>query len=216
MSLTLVIGNKNYSSWSLRPWLMLKMMGVPFEEVLIPIYMEGSREQILEYSPAGKVPFLRHDQIDVWDSLAITEYLAETYPQHGVWPEGREARALARSVCAEMHSGFVPLRKTMTMNVRRRVEGFEIAPDVAENVARVEEIWLDARGRFGSEGPFLFGRFTAADAFFAPVVTRFETYDVRVSAESRSYMDAVLALPPMREWMRDAAEEPWTLPQFEV
>jgi glutathione S-transferase len=216
MTLTLIIGNKNYSSWSLRPWLALKGPGIGFDEVVIPIYIEGSREQILQHSPSGKVPALRHGEITVWDSLAIIEYAAEAFPDAAIWPAGREARAWARSICAEMHSGFVPLRKQMTMNVRRRIPGFPVAEDVAENVARIETIWSETRRRFGGGGPFLFGSFSAADAFYAPVVTRFVTYDVQVSAESRAYMDAVLGHPDMRDWCRSAAEESWTLPQFEV
>jgi glutathione S-transferase len=216
MTLTLVIGNKNYSSWSLRPWLALKAAGISFDEVVIPIYVEGSREQILKHSPSGKVPALRHGEISVWDSLAIIEYAAEVFPDAGIWPADREARAWARSICAEMHSGFVPLRKQVTMNVRRRVPGFPVAEDVAENIARIEAIWSETRGRFGGNGPFLFGTFSAADAFYAPVVTRFETYDVQVSAGSRAYMDAVLGQADMRNWCRAAAEESWTLPQFEV
>ncbi|MGQ4272985.1 glutathione S-transferase family protein [Terrihabitans sp. B22-R8] len=216
MSLTLIIGNKNYSSWSLRPWLAMKQTGIAFEEVVIPIYIEGSKQQILSHSPAGKVPALNDDGFVVWDSLAIIEYLAELVPERGLWPADRHARAMARAICAEMHSGFVPLRKALTMNARRRIADFEAPPEALENVARIEEIWSAVRGRYGAGGPFLFGQFTAADAFYAPVVSRFETYGIEVAPENRAYMDGVLNLPAMQDWNRAAAAEPWTLPQFEV
>jgi glutathione S-transferase len=216
VSITLAIGNKNYSSWSLRPWLALKGADIPFEEVVVPMYVEGSKETILTHSPSGKVPALKHGDITIWDSLAIVDYLAEEFPEHGLWPHDRAARAMARSICAEMHSGFVPLRKHMTMNVRRRVENFELNEDVATDVARIEQIWAEARSRFGATGPYLFGRFSAADAFYAPVVTRFVTYGIKVSPESREYMDTILNHPAMREWIAAAEQEPWTLPQFDV
>lgn len=216
MSITLAIGNKNYSSWSLRPWFALKGTEIPFDEVVIPMYVEGSKEKILEHSPAGKVPSLKHGTITVWDSLAIIDYLAEEFPEHGFWPYDRAARAMARSICAEMHAGFVPLRKHMTMNVRRRVDNFEVPEYVAKDIARIEAIWAEARSRFGQTGPYLFGRFSAADAFYAPVITRFETYGIKVTPESREYMDTILNHPAMREWREAAAAEPWTLPQFEV
>ena len=215
MSLTLVLGNKAYSSWSMRPWLALKQAGIPFEEIVIPMYVEGSKEKMLAQSPAGKVPVLKHGEITVWDSLAIIEYAAETFPEAGLWPKDRAARALARSISAEMHSGFVPLRKHYTMNVRRQYSAFPREAEADANVARIEELWADARRRFGQGGPFLFGAFSGADAMYAPVVTRFKTYEIEVSPESRAYMDAVLALPAMREWYADSAAEPWTLPQYE-
>ena len=215
MSLTLVLGNKAYSSWSMRPWIALKQAGIPFEEIVIPIYIEGSSEELHKHSPAGKVPILKDGGLTVWDSLAIIEYAAERFPQAGIWPEERDARALARSISAEMHSGFVPLRKLCTMNVRRHYPGFDIPADVRKDVDRIDQIWNEARARYGRGGPFLFGRWSGADAMYAPVVTRFETYDVKVSKASRDYMDAVLALPAMQEWYEGAKAETWVLPQYE-
>ena len=149
MSLTLVLGNKAYSSWSMRPWLALKQAGIPFEEIVIPMYLDETKEKMLAQSPAGKVPVLKHGEVTVWDSLAILEYLAETFPDAALWPKDREARALARSISAEMHSGFVPLRKHYTMNVRRQYSDFPREAEADANVARIEELWADARRRFG-------------------------------------------------------------------
>jgi glutathione S-transferase len=213
MSYTLVLGNKAYSSWSLRPWIALKQAGVPFEEIIIPIYMEGSPEKIRAHSPAGKVPILKDGDLTVWDSLAIIEYAAEKYPRF--WPADPKARALARSISAEMHSGFVPLRKLCTMNLRRHYPGFELNDDVRADVNRIEQIWAETRAAYGKNGPFLFGEWTAADAMYAPVVTRFKTYDIPISKASQDYCDAVLALPAMQEWYAAGAAEPWTLPQYE-
>jgi glutathione S-transferase len=213
MSFTLILGNKAYSSWSLRPWIALKQAGIPFEEKVIPIYMEGSSEAIRKYSPAGKVPILKDGSITVWDSLAIIEYVAEKHPT--LWPADPKARAMARSVSAEMHSGFVPLRKLCTMNLRRHYPNFELSDDVKENVARIETIFSEARAQFGEDGPFLFGEWTGADAMYAPVVTRFKTYDVKLSKPAQDYCDAVLDLPAMKEWYAAAEAEPWTLPQYE-
>lgn len=215
MPLVLAIGNKNYSSWSLRPWLAMKATGIPFEEVVIPLYIEGSKDKILAHSPAGKVPALSDGPIRVWDSLAIIEYLAETYPDSHLWPADPAARAMARSISSEMHAGFQPLRRHYTMNVRRRVEGRARDADADRDIARIEDIWTQARGRYGADGPFLFGRFGAADAMYAPVVTRLETYGVDVGPEARAYMDAVLALPAMKQWYAEAAAESWTIPEFE-
>jgi glutathione S-transferase len=215
MSLTLVIGNKAYSSWSLRPWIALKQARIPFEEKVIPIYIEGSREQILSQSPAGKVPILKDGDVTVWDSLAIIEYLAETYPDAGIWPKDPVARAMARSISAEMHSGFLALRRHYTMNVRRSYTDFPTDPEANENIARIEEIWAEARGRFGQGGPFLFGEFSGADAMYAPVATRFETYNVKLMPEARAYVDAILTLPAMQQWYDGAKAETWVLPQYE-
>jgi glutathione S-transferase len=215
MSLTLVLGNKAYSSWSLRPWIALKQAGIAFEEVVIPIYIEGSSEQIRKHSPAGKVPILKHGDVTVWDSLAIIEYAAEIFPKAGLWPEDPKARALARSISAEMHSGFVPLRKLCTMNTRKHYPNFALNPEVEADVARIEQTWTETRAAHGKGGPFLFGTWTAADAMYAPVVTRFKTYDVKLSGPARDYMEAVLALPAMREWYAAGAAETWVLPQYE-
>ena len=184
----LVIGNKNYSSWSLRPWLAMKLAGIAFDEIRIPLYGPGSKERILEHSPAGKVPILKDGATVVWDSLAILEYLAERYAQ--LWPRDRVERARARSISAEMHSGFAQLREHMSMNVRKRYPGKGRTLEVEKDIARISAIWAEAKG------PFLFGEFTAADAMYAPVVLRFRTYGVE--GPNRQYMDAMLALPAMR------------------
>ena len=203
----LVIGNKNYSSWSLRPWLAMKVLGIPFEEKRIPLYGPDSKRELLRYSPAGKVPCLVDGELRVWDSLAILEYLAERHP--GLWPAEATLRARARSVSAEMHSGFPNLRQHMSMNVRKRHPGKGRTPEVLAEIARVIGIWGEARG------PFLFGPFCAADAMYAPVVLRFRTYEVELPPVCRAYADAVLALPALQEWMRDAGRETESLPQFE-
>ena len=211
--LVLVVGNKNYSSWSLRPWLAMKMLGLDFDEVHIPLYRPESKAAILRYSPAGKVPCLVDGSIRVWDSLAIIEYLAESH--RGLWPDAPAARALARSISAEMHSGFPNLRQHMSMNVRKRHPGKGRTPESEADVRRVLDIWSDCRARFGASGPFLFGRFTAADAMYAPVVLRFRTYEVELPAACHAYADAVLALPALREWIAAAEREVESLPQFE-
>ena len=202
----LVIGNKNYSSWSLRPWLAMKELGLAFDEVRIPLYRPGSKEEILRYSPAGRVPILRDGDTVVWDSLAILEYLAERHPR--LWPGDAAQRAKARAVCAEMHSGFTALRQHMSMNTRKRYPGKGRTPEVLADIARIEQIWGAARG------PFLFGAFSAADAMYAPVVLRFRTYDV--SVRNQRYVDAMLALPAMRDWIEAAEREPETIPELDL
>jgi len=211
MSLTLVIGNKNYSSWSMRPWIAMKAAGIPFEEVVIPLYLEGSREQILKYSPAGKVPILIDGDLAVWDTIAILEYLAERFPDAGLWPRDERARSLARSVSAEMHSGFQPLRQHCTMNLWLPPKPRPQPGDVLENMRRIETIWRDCRSRYGQGGPFLFGRFGAADAMYAPVVARFHNYGLPVQGDTLDYMRAVMALPAWREWYDAAMRETWIM-----
>jgi glutathione S-transferase len=201
----LVIGNKNYSSWSLRPWLAMKVLGIPFEEKRVPLYGPDSKRELLQYSPAGKVPCLVDGELRVWDSLAILETLAERHP--GLWPAEATLRARARSVSAEMHSGFPNLRQHMSMNVRKRHPGKGRTPEVLAEIARIVEIWSECRG------PFLFGPFCAADAMYAPVVLRFRTYEVELPAVSRAYAERVLALPALQEWMRDAERETESLLQ---
>jgi glutathione S-transferase len=201
----LVIGNKNYSSWSLRPWIAMKVLGIEFQEKRVPLYGPGAKEELLLESPAGKVPILVDGAVRVWDSLAILEYLAETHPK--MWPSGRDARAHARAISAEMHSGFPNLRNHMSMNVRKRYPGKGRTPEVLDEIKRINDIWS------GAKGPFLFGAFCAADAMYAPVVFRFRTYEVAV--ENRAYYDAVLALPAMKEWIAAAEREKESLPQFE-
>jgi glutathione S-transferase len=203
----LVIGNKNYSSWSLRPWLAMKVLGIPFREQRIPLYGESSRQEILKTSPAGKVPVLVDGALHVWDSLAILEYLAEREPR--LWPADAALRARARSVSAEMHSGFQALRQHMSMNIRRRHPGKGRTPESLADVRRIQEIWGECRG------PVLFGAFCAADAMYAPVVLRFRTYEVELPGACRAYADAMLALPALQEWIRDAEREAESLPQFD-
>ena len=205
----LVIGNKNYSSWSLRPWLVLRMAGIDFEEERIPLYVPGAREAILRHSPAGKVPVLRDGDRLVFESLAICEYAAELAPQAGLWPADAGARAHARSISAEMHAGFAALRNAMPMNVRERGRRLAVPPPeaVRDDVARITAIFEQCRAGYRADGPFLFGGFTIADAMFAPVVTRFATYSVALPAAAQMYADAVLAIAPMQEWLRDAAAE---------
>ena len=215
MTLTLVIGNKNYSSWSLRPWLAMRQLGIAFSEVQIALYKPESSEHIRRYSPAGKVPVLLDDAITVWDSLAILGYLAEGLPTFHWWPTDNTARAIARSICAEMHSGFQALRHNMPMNCRARLPGKGMTPDVPSDIDRITAIWRDCRQTFGTEGPLLFGQFTIADAMFAPVALRFVTYDVRLDDVCQQYVEALLALPAMQEWLKAADAEVETLPAFE-
>jgi glutathione S-transferase len=207
----LVIGNKNYSSWSMRPWLALKQTGLEFEEILVPLSRPDTRKRLLEHSPSAKVPVLKHGSVLIWDSLAICEYLAELCPQAGLWPEDRASRALARSIVAEMHSSFSPLRRHMPMDCRSSLPGKGREPGVNENVGRITEIWTDCLKQHARKGIFLFGSFSLADAFFAPVVSRFLTYDVRVGDLASDYMAAIWKHQHVREWVEAAREEPWTI-----
>jgi glutathione S-transferase len=204
MSLTLVIGTKRWSSWSLRPWLALSAVGAPFREILIPLRQPDTKARILEWSPSGKVPLLDDGGLQVWDSLAICEYLAERFPEAGLWPRDPAACALARSVSAEMHSGFTALRSTCPMDVGEDLPMTEIPDDVKADVARIDAVWSDCRARFGQGGPFLFGAFTNADAMFAPVATRIRTYHLPVSEAASAYCDAIMAHPAMVKWIKDA------------
>lgn len=215
MALTLIIGNKNYSSWSFRPWIAMKAAGITFAEKVIPLYEPGSREQILSYSPAGKVPVLVDGDQRVWESLAILEYLAEKFPEARLWPSEAHARARARTVAAEMHSGFQALRKNCPMNFWLPIKPRPQPDDVMKNVRRIEEIWNDCRTRFGKNGPFLFGTFGAADAMYAPVVSRLHSYGISISNPSRDYMDAVMGLPAWNEWRAAALKEKWILKEDE-
>ncbi|QLE55541.1 glutathione S-transferase family protein [Nostoc sp. TCL26-01] len=213
--LTLIIGNKNYSSWSLRPWLAMKQLGVEFQEICIPLYTPDAPAKISQYSPAGKVPILLHDQQTIWDSLAICEYLAETFPTLHWWPEDKSARATARAVSCEMHSGFQHLRQNMSMNCRAKYPGQGLTPEVQKDIDRITKIWQDARQNFGVGDNFLFGQFTIADAFFAPVVLRFITYDVQLDHISQDYAQTILALPALQEWIEAAKQETEVIPQYE-
>lgn len=209
--ITIVLGNKRYSSWSLRPWLALKHTGVAFDEVVIPLYRDGSKERILSFSPAGKVPILRHGEVTVWESLAICEYLADRFPAAGLWPEDPAARALARAVSAEMHGGFVALRQNLPMDLSRRADDPARIALAQADIDRVTQIWRDCRAAHGRAGPFLFGGFTNADAMYAPAACRLRSYGVKLDSECAAYVDALLDLPAMRAWEEAAAEEPWTL-----
>ncbi len=213
--LTLVIGNKAYSSWSLRPWLFLKHHGIAFSEVRVPLYAGDYKARIEAFSPAGKVPVLVDGGVTVWDSLAILEYLSERFPETQGWPDGSAARAHARAICAEMHSGFMALRQHLTMNARNVFAWRDWPPEVAGDIARIESLWAECRNRHGGGGPFLCGRFSAADAMYAPVVWRLHGYSAPVTAATRAYLDAMLALPAMRAWQAGALAETEVLPQFE-
>ena len=203
----LIIGNKNYSSWSLRPWLLLRHHGVAFDEQRLLLDTPEFARTIAEWSPNRAVPALRHAGITIWDSLAICEYANETFLDGSGWPADPLARAVARSVSAEMHSGFQALRKALPMNCRRRTRGTPLADDVRANIARIAAIWSDCRARFGSDGGFLFGAFSIADAMYAPVALRFVSYGVELDAPTQAYVDALLALPTLQEWLRAADAE---------
>ena len=209
MSLTLVIGNKNYSSWSFRPWIAMKVADIPFEERVIPLYEPGSREEILRYSSAGKVPVLLDGENAIWETIAILEYLAERFPKAELWPREAYARAHARAVAAEMHAGFQALRKACPMNMWLPRKQRPQNEEVIENVRRIGAIWWDCLQRYG--GPFLFGAFGAADAMYAPVVSRLHTYGIPVAPKCHAYMDAVMALPAWHEWCDAALKETWIM-----
>jgi glutathione S-transferase len=209
---TLVIGDKNYSSWSLRPWLALKACGVPFAEERIRLRQDDSKAEIFRHSPSGKVPALKTDIGVIYDSLSIVEYLAEQHPQAKLWPEDREARAAARSISAEMHAGFQALRNDMPMDLISRFPMPEMSEALDNNIRRVIAVWRDTRERYGQDGPFLLGAFTNADAMYAPVATRFRTYGVPLvdfgdDGTAAAYIDTVYAMPDMAEWLAGAEAE---------
>lgn len=210
----LILGNKTYSSWSLRGWLAVRQAGLDVEEVVIPLRQVNTRAEILKYSPAGKVPTLVAGDTPVWDSLAIAETLAERFPDKGLWPADAGARQVARSVSAEMHAGFPALRRSLPMDLRNRYPGHKVSPEVQAEIDRICALWRDCRAVFGGGGDFLFGSFCLADAFYAPVVTRFHTYDVKLDETCTAYCAAVTAHPWMQEWAAAAAEEPWVI-EFE-
>ena len=216
MTLKLIIGNKNYSSWSMRPWMALKVAGIAFDETVISLNASDFKATVSPHSGTGKVPVLIDNNVQVWESLAILEYLAEKFPAAGLWPADASARAHARALASEMHAGFVPLRRHLPMNMWRPVMNRDLTPEVEANVRRIEAMWADCRARFGAGGPFLFGRFGAADAMYAPVVSRFHTYAVSVGAGTRAYMEAVMELPAWREWYAAAVKESWVLAEDEV
>lgn len=213
--LTLAIGNKNYSSWSLRPWLLLKHFNIPFDEIRIPLYEADSTEKLEALSPSGLVPALIHNDITVWDSLAICEYVQELYPSMAMWPREREARAIARSISCEMHSGFSALRSHMPMNCKKTFPGKGLNQESESDIRRIQQIWCECQSKYGKNGPLLFGEFSIADAMFAPVVLRFNTYKVELDDNAKAYVSAMLALPSMKEWLSDACMETEVLSRFE-
>ncbi|WP_423143137.1 glutathione S-transferase family protein [Parablastomonas sp. CN1-191] len=216
----LIIGNKNYSSWSLRGWLAAKQSGLPFEEIMVPLFGEDwderkrANEDIAPSS--GRVPVLWDGEAVVWDSLAIIDYLADKVGRDRFWPKAEDARAMARSMVAEMHSGYLALRRQCPMNVRRRIEGHAIDDDARADIVRILTLWAEARARFGEGGPFLFGTFCAADVIYAPVVSRFITYGVPVPGFAMAYMQAVWEHEWMQAWIDAAEDEEWTLEQYEI
>jgi glutathione S-transferase len=215
MSLTLFIGNKAYSSWSMRPWLLMRGLDIPFAEVVTPLYVEGSREKMLREGPTGKVPLLRDGDLAVWDSLAIVEYLAEKFPDRNIWPKAPQARARARALCAEMHSGFQGLRQACPTNFRRarRAAPLPLEEAALADLARIRAIFTETPAQFG--GPFLFGGFSAADAFYAPVASRLETYALSLEPPARAYCDAILSHPAFAEWREGAKAESWVIEKWE-
>lgn len=213
--LHLIIANKSYSSWSMRPWLAMKASGLAFRETVICLDQPDTVAKIKAYSAAAKVPVLQHGDITVWESLAILEYLADTFPGKHLWPSDPHARAVARSVATEMHGGFTNMRQAMPMNVRKVFPPAARAEAVDGDIARITSLWRDCRAKFGQGGPFLFGAFSNADAMYAPVVTRFKTYSVTLDTEAQAYCDAVLNHPATREWCIQAAGEPWVIAKYE-
>ncbi len=212
----LVIGNRNYSSWSLRPWLLLRQFDVVFDTELIPLDSADFGPKVARISPSRRVPVLVDGEVKVWDSLAIALYAAERWPQVRLWPEAQAARAMAMAATAEMHSGFAALRSSCPMNIRRRLDRFDLSTATEADARRIQDIWCEARERFGAEGDFLFGAFGLADAFFAPVVTRFLSYGLWLDPRCRCYVDALMALSAMAEWCTAAAAEPWTIAATEA
>lgn len=229
----LYIANKLYSSWSLRPWILMTALDIPFAETVIPMYMADSKARMLDVSPTGKMPCLvvapaeipagpsavsgtcGGAHLPIWESLAIMEYLHERFPDKAVWPKSLPARAHARAISSEMHAGFQALRNACPMNLGKRFQPKELGSDVADNLRRLEGMWSDCRRRFASGGDFLFGRFSAADAMFAPIVTRLDTYQIPVATETRQYMNRILAHPAFVKWRTEALAEPWSVAHYE-
>jgi glutathione S-transferase len=212
---TLVIGNKNYSSWSMRPWLVLKHFNIPFKEMYIPLYQDGTKEALWKWSPSGLVPALRSGDFAVWDSLAICEYLQELFPEHAMWPQDANARAVARSISAEMHSGFAALRRSMPMNCRLTFPGKGMNDESAADIERITNLWRECRETYGTGGQMLFGEFTIADAMFAPIALRLRTYAVQLDEVCEAYVTALLSLPEVEEWIADAQAEEEVIEAFE-
>ncbi len=217
MALKLVIGNKNYSSWSMRPWLALRASNIAFDEVFIPLYTgEADKQRILSFTHSGKVPALIDGDVTIWDSLAIIEYAAERFPEIQLWPEDRASRAHARSISAEMHSGFAALRNECGMNLHRPVGAIALSAEARADIARIQQIWIECRECYGKMGPYLFGPFSGADAMFAPVVHRFRIYAIEAAPEVRDYMDTMMSLPAFQEWTRAGLAETLVIEKFET
>jgi glutathione S-transferase len=215
MTLTLIIGNKNYSSWSLRPWLFLKHHGIPFEEIRIPLYRDDSPARIAAYSPSGKVPVLVDEGVTVWDSLAILEYLAERFPETQGWPATTADRAQARSLAAEMHAGFAALRSQCSMNCRRPPAPKALPEAVSKDVARINQLWSECREQYGNAGPWLLGQFSILDAMYAPVALRFHTYQLEAGLAATAYVNTVLDHPAVAEWIAAGKAETEVIQAFE-
>jgi len=213
--LQLIIGNKNYSSWSLRPWLAMKRAKIEFEEILIPLYRPDTDERLKKLSPSGKVPVLKDGETLIWESLAIGEYLAEKFPEKHLWPKDPSTRALARAVASEMHAGFADLRSECPFNARRDPKPISLSAGAQKDVRRVQQIWKNLRDSFGGRGPFLFGEFSYADAMFAPVAFRFHHYAVPVSPEAKAYMETLFTLPEVKDWVEAGRHEVWVIPASE-
>ena len=213
-SYKLVIANKNYSSWSMRPWVVMTAFGIPFQEIRIPLGQPETGNKIAMYSTSGRLPVLVTRETSIWDSLAICEYLAEQFQEKNMWPQDMVARALARSICAEMHSGFTGLRNAMTMNIRARLPGRGRSPEAQGDIGRICEIWETCLANFGHY-QFLFGDFSIADAYYAPVVTRLQTYGVFLAPALQAYADRVLAHPAVAQWVREAEAETEVIERYE-
>jgi glutathione S-transferase len=211
VALKLIIASKNYSSWSMRPWLALTHHKIPFEEVIIPLDQPDTKMRIAQYSPAGKVPILIDGKNTIWESLAILEYLNERFPETKLWPGEPQARAHARAIATEMHAGFAALRQNCPMNIKRKKKR-DLAPAVQDDVNRIMQIWRGAREKFGAGGDYLFGAFSAADCMYAPVATRIVSYEIEVDEISAAYVAAIYRLPAFIAWRDAALTEPWPYP----
>jgi len=211
----LTLGNKLYSSWSLRAYILLKAFEIPFEETVIAMYKDDTKKRMLAFGPTGKVPVLSDGDTVVWESLAIMEYVADKFPDMEIWPRDPAARAHARAAASEMHAGFMGLRSSCPMNLTARFQPKERGEAVISDIARLSELWGEARERFSQNGPFLYGEFCAADAMFTPVVTRLDTYQLELHEGMRGYIDAVLSHPAFVAWKEEAFQEPWFLPHYE-
>ena len=211
----LIIGNKRYSSWSFRPWFLMKQAGILFQETLIWIRKPDSYKQIRKFSPGGRVPVLMDGKIAIWESLAICEYLADKFPKKQFWPKDPKTRAIARSISHEMHAGFQAMRKHLPCHFIARYPDFVVPEEAKEDVARIQEIWKDCREKYGKEGPFLFGKFSIADVMYAPVAFRFLAYNVKTDKICQAYMDTLESLPVAQEWVKGARKEKEIIPQYE-